>query len=237
MGGAVIIIISLSKISEQSVKPPFYKALKKLPSTLDPIGFILFAGAVTMLLLALSWGGSQFSWSSATIIGLLCGGLATMLIFCGWVWFKREEALIMPSSLSRRSIYVGVIVIFFQGGASQAVPFFLPLWFQAIKGDSASESAVHLLPSLVTMVLGIVLYGSLVRKLRYIPPWGILGSLIASIGSGLCVTLAPNSSVGQWVGYQILTNIGRGMAVQVVSCHLFQLTGLSADDLQLSSQG
>ncbi len=228
MGGAVIVIILVIKIAEQSEKPPFRKALENLPSTLDPVGFVLFAAAVTMLLLALTWGGGQFSWSSATIIGLLCGGLATMLVFFWWLWFKGEKALIPPSSLSRRSVYVGGIVIFFQGGASQAVPFFLPLWFQAIKGDSASDSAVHLLPSLVTMVLGLVLFGSLVRKLRYMPPWAILGSLIAAVGSGLCATLAHNSSVGQWVGYQILTSIGRGMALQVVSWHLPRLSRLSS---------
>ena len=214
----MIVIISTIKISEQSDKPPFRKALEKLPSTLDPIGFILFAAAVTMLLLALSWGGGEFSWSSATIVGLLCGGSAIMLVFCWWVWwFKGEEALIPPSTLSRRSVYVGGIVIFFQGGASQAVPFFLPLWFQAIKGDGPSESAIHLLPSLVTTVVGLILFGSLVRKLRFMPPWAILGGLISSVGSGLCTTLIPSSPIGQWVGFQVLSSFGRGIALQVVS--------------------
>lgn len=217
MGAAVVIIIWLTKIAEQGVKPPFRAAIKHLPSTLDPLGFALFAGAVTMLLLALTWGGGQFSWSSATIIGLLCGGSTTMLFFCFWVSFKGDKALIPPSSLSRRSIYVGGIVIFFQGGASQAVPFFLPLWFQAIKGDGPSESAVHLLPSLATTVLGLVLFGSLVRKLHYIPPWAILGSLVATVGSALCTTLTRDSHIGEWVGFQILTSVGRGIALQVVS--------------------
>lgn len=170
-----------------------------------------------MLLLALTWGGHEASWSSATIIGLLCGGLASLLAFCLWVPFKGEEALIPASSLAQRSVYVGSITIFLQGGASQAIPFFLPLWFQAIKNDNSTQSAIHLLPSLATMIVGLVLFGSLVRKTRYIPPWAIMGSLVASVGSGLCTTLAPDTSVGKWVGFQVLSSFGRGMALQVVS--------------------
>ncbi|KAK8150068.1 hypothetical protein G3M48_004272 [Beauveria asiatica] len=215
MGGVVIIIIAVIKIAEQSDKSAFSQGLKKLPSTLDPMGFFLFAGGITMLLLALTWGGNQYSWTSAVIIGLLCGGLVASLAFCVWVWFKGEAALIPPSSLTQRSVYIGSLVIFLQGGASQAVPFFLPLWFQAIKGDDPIQSAVHLLPSLATMILGLVVFGSLLRKLPNIPPWAIMGSLIASVGSGLCSTLAPEASVGKWVGFQILTSFGRGMALQV----------------------
>lgn len=207
------------KISEQCEKPPFLEAVKRLPRTLDPIGFILFAAAVTMLLLALTWGGSEFSWSSATIIGLLCGGIVTLLLFCGWAWYQGDDALIPPASLASRSVYVGGIVIFFQGGASQALPFFLPLWFQAVKGDDPGESAVHLLPSLGITILGLIFFGSLVRKSRYIPPWAIFGSLVGGIGCGLCTTLKPDSSVGQWIGFQVISSVGRGIALQVVSYH------------------
>ncbi len=220
MGGAVIIVIAIAKIAEQAEKSIFREGLQRLPRTLDPIGFVLFAGGVTMLLLALAWGGNGASWSSATIVGMLCGGFVTVFVFCVWVWRKGDEALIPPSSLLRRSVYTGCIVIFFQGGASQATPFFLPLWFQAIKGDDPSQSAIHLLPSLATVVVSLVLFGSLVRKLRYIPPWAIAGSLIASVGSGLCTTLAPNTSVGEWVGFQILASFGRGVALQAVRFNL-----------------
>ncbi|KAM3537521.1 hypothetical protein ARSEF1564_009553 [Beauveria bassiana] len=234
MGGAVIIVIAIIKIAEQSEKPAFSQGLKKLPSTLDPMGFFLFAGGITMLLLALTWGGNQYSWTSAVIIGLLCGGLVASLAFCVWVWFKGEAALIPPSSLTQRSVYIGSVVIFLQGGASQAVPFFLPLWFQAIKGDNPIQSAVHLLPSLATMILGLVVFGSLLRKLPIIPPWAIIGSLIASVGSGLCSTLAPETSVGKWVGFQILTSFGRGMALQVPITAVQELLPLKQHAVSLS---
>lgn len=214
MGAGVIIIFAIVKIAEQSEKPAFREGLQRLPRTLDPVGFLLFAGSVTMFLLALTWGGNKASWSSATIIGLLCGALVTIFVFCAWTWRQGDKALMPTSSLTQRSVYVSCIVIFLQGGASQATPFFLPLWFQAIKGDNPSQSAIHLLPSLATSVVAMLCYGALVSKLRYIPPWAIAGSLVAGVGSGLCTTLAPNTSVGKWVGFQIITSIGRGVALQ-----------------------
>ena len=217
MGGAVILVNLMMTISEQSQKAPFFEAFSKLPRTLDPVGFLLFAAAVTTLLLALTWGGSEFSWSSATIIGLLCGGVAMTIFFCCWLGYKKDDALIPLSNLKRRSVYISTVVIFFQGGASQALPFFLPLWFQAVKGDNPSQSAVHLLPSLGTQILGLVLFGSLVRKFRYIPPWEIFGSSVATIGAGLYTTLKPDSPIGKGVGFQVICSIGRGIALQVVS--------------------
>ncbi|KAJ2979656.1 hypothetical protein NQ176_g3114 [Zarea fungicola] len=234
MGGAVIIIIAIIKIAEQSEKPTFNKGLKKLPSTLDPIGFFLFAGGIIMLLLALTWGGNQYPWFSTLIIGLLCGSLAANLAFCVWVWYKGDAALIPSSSLTQRPVYIGSLVIFLQGGASQAIPFFLPLWFQAVKGDNPIQSAIHLLPSLATSILGLVVFGSLLRKLPYIPLWATTGSLIASIGSGLCSTLSPNTSIGKWVGFQILTSFGRGMALQVPITAVQELLPLKQHAVSLS---
>lgn len=49
-----------------------------------------------------------------------------------------------------------------------------------------------------------------------------IGPVIYTIGCGLLSTLGINSTVGQWLGYQILAGIGRGsgqlpfFAVQVV---------------------
>ncbi len=41
------------------------------PHRLDVIGALLMAVAATALLLALSWGGSTYPWTSLQVIGLL----------------------------------------------------------------------------------------------------------------------------------------------------------------------
>ncbi|OAA36732.1 Major facilitator superfamily [Beauveria brongniartii RCEF 3172] len=214
IGSLVVVLLLMMRLPEPSNKPPVLQALKALPARIDLTGFIPFAGAVAMLLLALTWGGSKLPWSSPTILGMLCGGFALLLVFGFWVRYKNQGALITPSCLKQRPIYIGGLVVSLQGGASQAVPFYLPLWFQVIKGDDPSASAVHLLPSLGTMIVALILFGALVRKFQYVPPWAIAGSLVCCIGAGLFTTLTPDSSVGHWVGYQIITSLGRGISFQ-----------------------
>ncbi|PQK08918.1 hypothetical protein BB8028_0001g09900 [Beauveria bassiana] len=184
MGVLIILFLLLMRLPELSNKPPVLQALKALPAKIDPLGFIQFSGAIVTLLFALTWGGSKLPWSSPTIIGMLCGGFALLLVFGFWVRYKKEGAFITPSCLKQPSIYIGGLVVCLQGGVSQAVPFYLPLWFQAIKGDDPSASAVHLLPSLGTMIVALILFGALVRKSQYVPPWAIAGSLVSCIGAG-----------------------------------------------------
>jgi hypothetical protein len=56
-----------------------------------------------------------------------------------------------------------------------------------------------------------------VRKLHYVPPWAIFGSLLTAVGSGLMTTFKVDTTEGQWFGYQILTGFGRGAALNMVS--------------------
>lgn len=233
-GGAVIAATFPITIPEQMPKPPFHKAITALHK-LDGIGFVIFAGLTSMLLFATTWGGGSYEWSSPTIIGLLCGAAGLTVVFGVWIRHAGDDALIPPSSLRRRPVAIGSVVMFLQGGVTQMIPYFLPFWFQAIRGDSPTTSAVHMLPSLISNIVALITFGALgnapsllyspptnppsrsVRKFHYIPPWSIFGSLLASVGSGLLTTLSPTTTTGRWIGYQIITTLGRGMAFQVVS--------------------
>lgn len=69
--------------------------MDKLKS-LDGLGFSLFAGSVTMLLLALQWGGVHYTWSSSVVIGLFVGAGVVMTLFILWTWNRGEGALVPP---------------------------------------------------------------------------------------------------------------------------------------------
>lgn len=42
------------------------------------------------------------------------------------------------------------------------------------------------------------------------------GSALAVIANSLLATLAPDTSTGKWIGYQILLGVGRGLCMQMV---------------------
>lgn len=205
------------RLPESQAKPPLLHSVMSLCRTLDYVGLVLLAAPTVMLLLAITWGGIRWPWSSSIIIGLLCGTAGLLVLFGLWVWRLGDLAIITPACLGNRTVYAGGLVMFFQGGITQLVSYYLPFWFQAVQGVNATTSAVHLLPSLISNIIALVLFGAAVRKLYYIPPWAIVGSALSCIGSGLLTTLKPDTSSAKWIGYQIITTFGRGLAFQVVS--------------------
>lgn len=92
--------------------------------------------------------------------------------------------------------------------------YFLPLWFQTVKGVSAAESGVHLLPIVVSMIVGSVSGGFINSRVGYYSPLAVIGSTIMTIGGGLIYTLKVNTSTGMWIGYLILYGIGMGWSFQ-----------------------
>lgn len=209
--------------------------ITKLHKTLDPIGFVIFGGATSTFILGITWGGHQYDWSSGIILGLLCGSLGLTIVFILWSSHSGNTALIPLKLFRRQSVAVGSVVMFLQAGTTQMIPFYLPLWFQAIRGDSTVESAVHMLPSLGSQIAGLVVFGLLgkkgvdslpildcitdlfaVRRLQFAPPWAVLGSSLSAIGSGFLTTLSSATVAAQWNGYQVVTSFGRGIAFQVV---------------------
>lgn len=148
-------------IPEQVEKPPFHESLGNLHRTLDPLGFIIFAGAAVALLLAISWGGATYSWSSPIILRLLCASFGLTILLGYWILRLGEAAIVPPTSLRHRSVNVGSILMFLQAGATQMIPYYLPLWFQAILGNSPVESALQMLPSIISNILALITFGAL----------------------------------------------------------------------------
>lgn len=56
---------------------------------------------------------------------------------------------------------------------------------------------------------------SLVEKVGYYTPLAMIGSTLAAIGTGLLGTFDPTTTLGVWIGYQILTSAGRGLGFQI----------------------
>jgi hypothetical protein len=114
-----------------------------------------------MLLLAVQWGGIKYSWNSATVIGLLCGFVGMMAIFIAWQWQAQDEASIPPKILMNRNVAVASIVSFFMFGSLQLIVYFLPVWFQVIKGATPTQSGIDFLPSVLSTMLFTFVAGGL----------------------------------------------------------------------------
>ena len=92
--------------------------------------------------------------------------------------------------------------------------YFLPVWFQAIKGISALDSGIHLLPMVLPLVFAAITTGFLTTKIGYYTPFMIFGTVLLSVGAGMLTTLEVDSGDSKWIGYQVLYGLGLGSTMQ-----------------------
>ncbi|KAN0067848.1 Major facilitator superfamily domain containing protein [Elaphomyces granulatus] len=181
---------------------------------LDLEGTILFLPAIICLLLALQWGGSKYEWNDARIIvlfvmfGILIAGFVAVQIW------KQERATVPPRIAKNRSVWASAWFGASLGASFFIMIYYLPIWFQAIKGASATKSGVMNLPMILSVVLTSIMGGGLVTVLGYYSPFMLLSTVLMSVGAGLLSTFQTDTGHSKWIGYQVIFGAGVGFGMQ-----------------------
>ncbi|KAF3928669.1 hypothetical protein AA313_de0210117 [Arthrobotrys entomopaga] len=210
--GALAFVVIFLITKANPVKKQF--TIRERIRQLDPIGTTLFLPSMICLILALQWGGTEYPWHSGRIIALLVVFAVGICTFVGVQIWKGEDATMPPRIVMQRSIASGMWYTFCAGGAMMIFIYYLPVWFQAIQGVNATDSGIHLIPLVLTLVAGTIIAGAIVRFTGYYVPFLIIGAVLMSIGAGLLTTLTPTSGANKWIGYQVLYGIGLGLGMQ-----------------------
>ena len=92
--------------------------------------------------------------------------------------------------------------------------YYVPIWFQAIKGVSAIRSGIDTLPMIMSLVVASIMAGALVQRLGYYVPFMVASGIIMSTGAGLITTFTPSTNHPKWIGYQVIFGFGLGLGMQ-----------------------
>lgn len=114
-----------------------------------------------MFLMALQWGGTEYPWNSATIIGLFCGAGGTLVVFTACEYRAGDGAMIPFSMIRNRVVWSSCLVIGFFFGPLLVFTYYLPIYFQAVKGVSPALSGVYILPGVLSQILMEIVSGVL----------------------------------------------------------------------------
>ncbi|KAL8795402.1 MAG: hypothetical protein Q9195_002143 [Heterodermia aff. obscurata] len=188
---------------------------KERMAQLDIPGTLFFIPGVVCLLVALQWGGSTYPWSNGRMIALFIVFGLCIIIFIGIQFWKPEVATLSPLMLRKRSVWAASTFAFFMGSAFFVTVYYLPIWFQAVKGVSAYESGIRNIPILLAVVVGTIISGGLVSKIGYYTPFMFASTVLTSVGAGLLTTFELDSSSSKWIGYQVLCGFGIGLGLQL----------------------
>jgi predicted MFS family arabinose efflux permease len=126
--------------------------------------------AVISMLLALQWGGSKYAWSSGRIIGLFVTTGVLGIIFIYSQIRAGESATLPPRLFKDRNVIFAMAFAFFFGAGFFAQIYYLAIYFQSVKGSSATKAGIQLLPLLLATVLSSIGTGALITMIGYYVP-------------------------------------------------------------------
>ncbi|KNG49244.1 c2 domain-containing protein [Stemphylium lycopersici] len=180
----------------------------------DLPGTVCFLPAIICLLLALQWGGSKYEWNSGRIIALLVIFVLLIAAFLVIQWWKQEDATVPPRVFLNRTVWGSAWFGAMLGAGFFLMVYYLPIWFQAIKGASATKSGIMNLPAILGLVIISMGAGAAVTALGYYTPFMLISSVLMAIGAGLLSSMKVESGSNEWIGYQFLFGAGVGFGMQ-----------------------
>ncbi|KIA75776.1 hypothetical protein HK57_00390 [Aspergillus ustus] len=182
---------------------------------MDPLGTTHLMASIITYLLALSYGGNRYPWSSSMVIGLLAGSAALITTFAVVEYHQGERAILIPRLLLRRDIGLPALYSLAQAGSFFVMIYYLPIYFQAIRGRSAILAGVQNLPFILGAMAAAFGAGVLISKTGLSTPVLVAGAAVATLGCGLCYTFTHTSPPARWIIYQVIAGLGLGGALQV----------------------
>jgi Na+/melibiose symporter-like transporter len=182
---------------------------------IDLLGAAFLMGAIICLLLALQWGGSTYPWHSSKVWGCLLGFGLLIIIFIIQQFRRGDRATIPPRIFKQRTVLSCCLFSCFLSMGMYTHIFYLPFYFQAVKGTTAEGSGIRTIPYLGSVIFSSILAGAGITILGFYKPFMIAAGAIFTVGAGLIYTLQVASNVGRWVGYQLICGFGAGIGVQI----------------------
>ncbi|KAL4937782.1 hypothetical protein BDV06DRAFT_67148 [Aspergillus oleicola] len=207
-GAALILLLLCLDVHNPRTK------LREGARAIDWLGIVTIIGLTVMGLLGMEFGGTTFSWDSATVICLIVfGGVMVGLFILVEKRFARFP--LVPMGLFGNWYIVAAFVLAFAHAmVSFGIEYYLPLYFQSVKQASPLRSGLYILPVMVTEAATDVLAGVFLHRVGRYREITWIGTVLMTLGTGLLVSLTVKSFIGTTIGFAIVGGIGTALLFQ-----------------------
>ena len=180
---------------------------------IDYLGAILLTVGVSLLLIWVSMGGTQFEWNSLqsfVIVGISALSIVAFVI----VQFVVAEPIVPMSLFRNRTFSLAVVASIAVGVAMFATSVFLAQYFQLARGANPTQSGLMTIPMVVGQMGASILIGQFISRFGRWKRWMVLGSVLVLAGVSLLSTLRFDTDF-LWVSvYMVVLGAGLGMVMQ-----------------------
>lgn len=192
-----------------TIKPRVETMGQKL-KRVDWIGSFIFMASATAFLIAISWGGSQFAWSSTQTIAPLVVGAAGLVGAAMWQRFVAKEPFMRHELFNSVSAVATYICSAAQGLVLFGQLYYIPFYFMSVLAYSPVKTGVAILPVMLTLVPASMITGLLITRFNSYrwPIWA--GWVLCTIACGLTTMWDHNTHIAVWVISLIILGFGHG---------------------------
>jgi len=187
----------------------------KRDHSIDYLGAILMVASVCLVLLSVSIYGPQYGWTDNRTVIFLIVGLILAVVFLYWESKAKEP--IIPLYLFKNHTFsvtsaLGAVI----GAGMFGAIVMLPLYFQVVKGYSATDAGLKLIPLMLGIVSTSIVSGKLISKHGHYKRFPIMGTALMTIGILAMTGLQLDTPYWQISIYAIMVGAGLGLSMQTI---------------------
>jgi EmrB/QacA subfamily drug resistance transporter len=176
---------------------------------IDYAGSALVVALASCLLLAITDAENGSGFGQPSVLTLLAAGVVIMALFIA-VERRAAEPIMPPRFFHHRRFNLVSVITVLYNAAIQAAWTLMPIFFQVVKGASATVSGLLVLPFVVGTTISSILTGRLISRTgRY--KWAALtGQALTAIAFILYASMTTGTSRAQATVYMAVAGLGIG---------------------------
>ncbi|PMC65498.1 MFS transporter [Corynebacterium tuscaniense] len=178
-------------------------------------GAALLTVATSTLILATTWGGLQYPWTSARILGLLATSAVAAAIFVA-VELRTKNPLVPMHLFRNRNMTLTTAAGVVLGVAMTGVMAYLPTYLQMVHALTPTEAGFMMVPMVGGMILTSTGSGALISRRGNYKKFPIIGLCIVAVGCFLLSRLTVDTGLGTLGVFIFVYGFGLGLVMQVL---------------------
>ncbi|KAH8881900.1 MFS general substrate transporter [Thozetella sp. PMI_491] len=204
--GAACGLVSYVVLPSNAPKTTFREGAKSI----DYIGALTSTISVAFLLIPISGGGDYFAWGSPMIISMLAIGTCFFLLFLIIEW-KAAILPMMPVQIFKSpEVSTMLTQTFLLGAVYQSYLYYLPLYFQNVRGYTAVESAAIQSSLVIAQSFASVCAGQYISRFKRYGEVVWFGFGLWTLGTGLACVFNRATHLAAIVVVLVVIGIGVG---------------------------
>ena len=182
---------------------------------MDYLGAATIVGSVTSLILYLSWAGPEQGWTSTIGLGLLAATVVLAVLFV-FVESRAQEPILPNELFGHWTFTSNVTFAMIMGVGMFGGLIYLPIYLQAVKGMSATESGLAMLPLVAGIFATSISGGQIMARTGRYKWMPISGAIL--VGGALLAFSRMQLDTPYWqiAIMMFVFGAGLGMTMQVV---------------------